>query len=255
MDVDLDDAGIGRDAEIQQARIAAGRRVAFDEHRLAEFLGGVLDRGDEVEIILGAFGRRHEDEEMAVARLEGHGGAHDAGGRRADAGPGPEIGRQRALPGLARAVAVAALPCRSGRRPSWRRSTGARRKASSGGRSGCGAIGSGSAMKPAIGRRRPRQRIERQAIAHRRIAGDQVALLRAQEPRAAAPARLGRPWARARIGSTVPTGLSSPCSKILASRSRSSSSFTLAASTDRRCSAGAARATGSTRCPRRPPNR
>ena len=39
-----------------------------------------------------------------------------------------------------------------------------------------------------IGRRRPRQRIERQAITERRVAGDQVALLRAQEPRPAAPA-------------------------------------------------------------------
>ena len=93
--------GSGVTLKLMQARIGAGRRIAFDEHRLAELLGGVLDRGDEVEIVLGALGRRHEDEEMAVARLEGDGGAHDVAGRVADAGPQPEIGRQRAPPGLA----------------------------------------------------------------------------------------------------------------------------------------------------------
>ncbi len=80
MDVDLDHAGIGRDAEVQDARIA-GRRIAFDEDRLGEFLGRVLERRHEVEIVLHPLGRRHEDMEMALARLEGHGGAHDPGGR------------------------------------------------------------------------------------------------------------------------------------------------------------------------------
>jgi hypothetical protein len=61
MDVDLDNTGVGRDAEIQQPRIAAGRRIALDEDRLAEHLGRILDCGDEIEIILGALDRRHED--------------------------------------------------------------------------------------------------------------------------------------------------------------------------------------------------
>ena len=105
--------GSGVTLKLVQARIAAGRRIAFDEYRLAELLGGVLDRSDEIEIILGALGRRHEDEEMAVARLEGDRGAHDAAGRVPTPGLPAEIGRQRAPPRLAARFAVAV-----GRRPS-----------------------------------------------------------------------------------------------------------------------------------------
>ena len=86
-----------------------GGGVAFEEDRLAELLGGVLDGGDQVEIILGALGRRHEDMEMAVARLERDRGAHDAAGRGAEAGLAREIGRQRAPPCFAaRGLAVGA---------------------------------------------------------------------------------------------------------------------------------------------------
>ncbi len=220
--------GSGVTLKLVQARIGAGRRIAFDEHRLAELLGGVLDRGDEVEIVLGALGRRHEDEEMAVARLEGDRGAHDVAGRVADAGTQPEIGRQRAPPGLAAGVAVAVGV---GRHAAFlaaqhrRAAEGVERRQ---GRMRRHRVGIGDEV--GVLRRRPRQRIERQAVAERRIARDQVALLRAQEPRPAAPAAAAVVLALdgqhgADGGSRV------PASNTRARRSRSISSFTLASST------------------------
>ena len=50
LEIDLDDAGIGRDLEMLDAGIVR-RGVALDAHGQAEFGGGVLDGGDEVEII------------------------------------------------------------------------------------------------------------------------------------------------------------------------------------------------------------
>ena len=136
--------GSGVTLKLVQPRIAAGRRVALDEHRLAEFLGGVLDGGDEVEIVLGALGRRHEDVEVAVARLEGHGGAHDAAGRRAGAGLAGQVGRQRAPPGLAARVAVAVADGGGSLAAQHRRTAeGIERR-----QAGCATIGSGSATSP-----------------------------------------------------------------------------------------------------------
>ena len=42
--------------------------------------GGGLGGGDEVEVVLDALDRRHEDAEPAVARLDGEGGADGAAG-------------------------------------------------------------------------------------------------------------------------------------------------------------------------------
>ena len=189
MDVDLDHAGIGRDAEILQARIAARRSVAFEEDRLAELLGGVLHGGDEVEIVLGALGRRHEDVKMAVARLEGHRGAHDIGARGAGAGLGGEIGGQRALPGLAgRGIAVGLAVCIGRQAGSLRaqQRRAAERVERRQGRMLDHGIGLDDGVH--VAGHGPGQRVERQPIAQRRIARDQVAFLRAQEPRPAAPA-------------------------------------------------------------------
>ena len=52
MHVHLDDAGVGRDLDRVEARIAR-RRLAFDDHRQAERARGVFHRGDEIEIIRG----------------------------------------------------------------------------------------------------------------------------------------------------------------------------------------------------------
>jgi hypothetical protein len=138
-----------------QARGSPGGVIAFDEDRLVLLLGRILERRHEVEIVLHALCRRHEDVEMAVARFEGHRGAHDAGTpncRRRDPGPcwGPARG---AMPRGAPSASPPASPAKAG---SWRRRTGARRNASSGGRSGCGAIGSGWTMMSVHRRAPPR---------------------------------------------------------------------------------------------------
>ena len=52
MDVDLDHAGVGRDLEMVQPMIVR-RRVAFDHDRqCASSARGLLDRGDQVEVVL-----------------------------------------------------------------------------------------------------------------------------------------------------------------------------------------------------------
>ena len=78
MDVDLDDAGIGRDLDHVQPRIGR-RRVAFDVHRQVELGGGRLDGGEKLEIVLELLDRRHEHAEPAVARLDRERGAHRNG--------------------------------------------------------------------------------------------------------------------------------------------------------------------------------
>ena len=77
MDVDLDDARVGRDADHVEARIDR-RRIALDLHRQSDLLGRRLRRGDEFEIILEPLDRRHEDAEAPVARLDGDRGADRA---------------------------------------------------------------------------------------------------------------------------------------------------------------------------------
>ena len=166
VDVDLDDAGIGRNAEGEQPRIAAGRGIALDEDRLAELLGRVLDGRDQLEIILAALHRRHEHIEMPVARLEGDRRAHDRTGRGTDGRLGAEVGRQRATPGLAAADVVVAL--RQLRHAAFlaaqqrRAAEGVERR-----QGGMGDHGIGIGDEAHIGRRGPGQRIERKTVAQR----------------------------------------------------------------------------------------
>ena len=79
MDVDLDDAGVGGDADHVEPGVGR-RRVALDVDRQADLARGGLGGGDEVEVVLDAFDRRHEDAEPAVARLDRERGAHGAPG-------------------------------------------------------------------------------------------------------------------------------------------------------------------------------
>ena len=51
MDVDFDDAGIGRHLDDVEARIGR-RQIAFDVDRQAEFGGGRLDGGEQFEIVV-----------------------------------------------------------------------------------------------------------------------------------------------------------------------------------------------------------
>ena len=74
--VDLDDAGIGRDGELVQARIAR-RRFAFDDDRRAHFGDDGFDAGDQIEIILRRLNRRHEKMQPSIARLDAQCRAND----------------------------------------------------------------------------------------------------------------------------------------------------------------------------------
>ena len=93
LDVDLDDAGIGRDAQHPYPDVAR-RCVALDDHRQGCGMGGVLDRGKERGVILQSRKRRHEDMYMTVARLHREGRLHDftrLGASRAAASGAPHI--------------------------------------------------------------------------------------------------------------------------------------------------------------------
>ena len=184
MDVDLDDAGIGRDADDVEARILR-RAVALDMDRQAELAGGVLGRRDQFEIVLQRLDRRHEDAQPSVARLDRQRGAHGA----ADlaellldallaAGRGGERSR-----GLAARHFVGALQF-GGRR--FVQDLFARRQR---------AARQGWIDRDDVGilrRRHIGQRAERQAIADRRIAGHQEQLAAPRLPFFRAPARSAR---------------------------------------------------------------
>ena len=106
MDVDLDDAGIRRDPDDIHARIG-GRLVTFQMDRGVELRRGRFDGGDELEIILQPFERRHEDANAALARLHRQRGAH--GHARCGRG-GDDRGRWAvAAARVARVDAVAAV--------------------------------------------------------------------------------------------------------------------------------------------------
>ena len=160
MDVDLDHAGVGRHLDHVQSRVVGGR-VALDQHRQVDLRRRVLDRGHEIGELLGTLGRRHEDAELAVARLDRQRGPHRAellacrSRRRRRSRPAPSP----AAP--ARAPAGPRAPRRDPSAPRRR----ARRARTQG--------------------REPK----RQAKAHRRIAGHQVQLAAPGLPALAAPVR------------------------------------------------------------------
>ena len=146
------------------------RRVALDQHRQAQLGGGVLDGGDQVEVILQVLLRRHEDVQPAVARLDAQGGADRAG-----------VGLAVRRRPIVRDRNVRPWDWTS--RPAIRRQRG--RAAAAGSERRTDRL-----VTARVLRGDPRQRVERQAKAHRRIAGDQVQVLAAQEPAAAHPRRL-----------------------------------------------------------------
>ncbi len=97
MDIDLDDAGIGRHLDDVQARV--GRRlVAFHVDRHIELGGGRFNDREELEIVFQPFERRHEHAKPPVARLDRQRGADgDArSGRGRDRGRALHRGEHRA---------------------------------------------------------------------------------------------------------------------------------------------------------------
>ena len=188
MDIDFDDARVGRHAEMRQARV--GRRlVAFHDHRQVHFLSGRLDGSNDFQVIVELLGRRHEDVELAVARLGAHGKACDPGGRLLEAGtgvarlfPGAALAMHFGKGGGGTAASILHLrPARCTCRIDALAQLGVRRQRI-GRHFGVRYIDVG-----VIALRRPRLRVDRQAIAHGRIAREQVAALGAQEPRPGLP--------------------------------------------------------------------
>ena len=69
LDVDLDHAGVGRDDERAQARVAR-RRVALDHDRARQVGGRRLDDGEQLDRVLDVLERRQEDADASVAELD-----------------------------------------------------------------------------------------------------------------------------------------------------------------------------------------
>ena len=152
MDVDLDDAGIGRDAQHLDARIAR-RRIAFDGHRRGQRARGVLDRGEQRHVGFELLARRHEHVQVPVAHLQRQ--------RRLDR-PRAACCRAPWRPCAANCVA--------------RRQRFARRERIDG------------EFRLRLLRQHFRQRSQRQPQAERRIAGQRVQVLALQRPRTRFPA-------------------------------------------------------------------
>ncbi|MCY1214496.1 hypothetical protein D9M72_263100 [compost metagenome] len=223
VDVDFDHARVGRHGQHLQARIAR-RRIAFHHDAHAQLLRGGFDGGDEVEVVLQARQRRHEDVEHArgaafllgrgavgaarVAHLDAQRGARDPVGRfaaqRLARGGRGGIGSSCRI--ALRRIAGALHAQRRGHH--GRRAEGVGHLA----QVGAGHRGGGGIARAVVGRagqrgaRRgrvaldevgvvalagPRLRVERQAVAHGRIARDQEQAVVAQEPGAGLPAGAG----------------------------------------------------------------
>jgi hypothetical protein len=86
VDVDLDDARVGRHLDDANAGVRR-RHVALQPHRQVERRRRILDRSDQIDVVVDALQRRHEHAEVAIARLDGDGGA----------GRGHYLGRQLLL--------------------------------------------------------------------------------------------------------------------------------------------------------------
>ena len=120
VDVHLDHAGVGRHGQHFQARIAWWR-VAFEHDLYAQFFGCSLDGGQQVQVVLQARQRGHEDVEHAVllphllglgaagtarvAHLHAQGGARQACSRL-ELARGLRTRVRVGLPGLACVVAT-----------------------------------------------------------------------------------------------------------------------------------------------------
>ena len=168
MDVDFDHARVGRDANDVQARIDRGR-VALDLHRHPDLFGRSLGGRDQFEIVLEPLDGGEENAQGSIARLDGDGGsdgAVDVAEPLLDAllgGPFRRGERGDPLRALPRIVKIGQRSARLGR-------------------IGLDDIGVG-------GGRNIRQRAQRQPIADRAVAGNEMQRAAAGFPFLAAPAR------------------------------------------------------------------
>ena len=173
VNVHLDDARVGRDADHVEARIAR-RGVALDLDRESDPLGRRFRRRDQLEIILEPLHRRHEDAQAPVARLD-----RDRGADRAVDVAEPLLDAFLARAGRQVRGEEGDLLGLPHQRLAFRQRLARR------GRIGVEDIGKGR-------RRNIGKRAERQAIADRAVAGREVEAAAAGLPYLAAPPSPGR---------------------------------------------------------------
>ena len=155
----LDHAGVGRDGEVVEARVAR-RQVAFQDDLAAGLGGGRLHGGREIEPVLRREERRVEDMDDAIAGFDRQRGAHHAGVGAPDHG---QVLRHRAeaLDAGGRALAATLIaPALEG----LARGQGIARREG---------IGLDVEVARGVLGRDPGQGFERQAQADRAVAGDQ----------------------------------------------------------------------------------
>ena len=68
MNVDLKHAGVRGELDLSQARVVR-RRIAFNQNRHLEFGGGVLNGGEQVDVVFGGLHRRNKNPQPALARF------------------------------------------------------------------------------------------------------------------------------------------------------------------------------------------
>ncbi len=187
MDVDLDDAGVGRDLQDLQPHVAR-RQIAFETHRDAARLRALLDGDEQFEIALDIGDRRHEDAQTAVFHLDAECRAHDP--------------FRRGARGDERRIDVRAWGARriGHRIRDAQLQFGERRQRFA----QVGRVARDQVR--IVGGRYPRQRVERQPIAHRRFAGDQEEAVAAHRPPARDPSGLDRVVVADRVGQVLEAG-------------------------------------------------
>src|SRR5262249_53584893 len=76
VEVDLDDAWIGRDLDVTEARIVRWRRPLEHDGK-GERRSRIFDSGNQIKVVLGCGKGRHEDMETPVPRLHAERGPHN----------------------------------------------------------------------------------------------------------------------------------------------------------------------------------
>ena len=104
LNVHFQHARVGRQLEVLQAVIVR-RRIAFQDDRHLQFGGGLLDRGDQTQIILEPLDRRHENVQPSLARFDAQ--------RRADQSPRRLARASDTGPPAGQAPDIPASPARS----------------------------------------------------------------------------------------------------------------------------------------------
>ncbi len=177
VDVDLDDAGVGGDQQLFQAPVRR-RRIAFDHHRQIVRGGAGFDRRQQVEIVLERGGRRHEHVQTAAARLDAQRGVRHRDAQSGRCGLRMQLG----VIGVVRA--------------GWRRRVAGKARGDFAMKIGQRRLGGkGVHLDPglALVLRHPRQRVQRQAQADRRVAGREIQAVAPGFPRRAVPRMFARP--------------------------------------------------------------